>query len=109
MEDQGVLKRREVCVALELHKTLADLLRSDRCLKILAIGRRNIARMREAPRSPMAESWIDEWAEMIDGPVEMMIERMLRVDEHSIDLRQMSPFAGALTQAERVEAIRRAQ
>ncbi|MET3142488.1 UNVERIFIED_ORG: putative heme iron utilization protein [Arthrobacter sp. UYEF2] len=103
------MQRREVRVALELHRTVADLLRSDRCEEILEVGRRNIARMRETPRATIAERWLDEWAHLLGGPIDSLIQRMLAINERGIDLRQISPFAGALTQDERLDAIRRAR
>lgn len=108
-DESQLVKRREVRVSLELHRAVAELLRSDRCEEILAIGRRNIARMRQNPRAPISEGCLDEWAEMLEGPIEILIERMLMVTERGVDPRQMTPFAGALTQRERLEAIRRAR
>ncbi|WP_212746908.1 helix-turn-helix domain-containing protein [Sinomonas gamaensis] len=101
------LERREERVSWELHRAVADKLLRDPN-PILAIARENIARMNEQPRSPYAQGWVDEWERLVAGPVPKLIARMLDSDERAIDLRQMGPFAGVLTQEERLAAIHRA-
>jgi len=51
---------------------------------------------------------VRDWSALLAGPVENLIEVMLRPDERSIDLRQMTPFAGVLTDEERLLAIHKA-
>ena len=55
-----------------------------------------------------AVGWLDEWQALLDGPPEQLVDVFLGGDEHSVDLRQVSPFAGALSDEERLAAIRRA-
>jgi hypothetical protein len=65
--------------------------------------------MRAQVRGSQAQGWLDEWANLVDGPAPRLVEVLLGEDEHSIDLRQVSPFAGVLTQAERTAAIKAAR
>jgi hypothetical protein len=72
------------------------------------IARANLSRMRRSVRGAQAQAWLDEWAELIDDPGPRLIDVFLGEDEHSTDMRQVSPFAGVLTQDERLAAIKRA-
>lgn len=99
--------RREERFPFELHVLLAAKLRDHPELRDLA--RANIGRMRERPRAPMAEAWVDRWEEILDMPADAAEHEMLRGDELGSDLRQMSPFAGALDQDEREIAMKKAQ
>lgn len=76
---------------------------------LYALARRNLQRMRAGVHGPPAHGWLDEWAELLEHPDQRLIEAFLGHDEHSIDLRQVSPFVGALTEAERLSAIDRAR
>jgi hypothetical protein len=102
-----VAERPEVLVQLELHKALLvklidlDLLRE--------LGHRNIARARSTVHGPQADGWLDEWERLLEGPPINLVDVFLGADERSIDLRQVSPFAGALSDDERHAAIRRAR
>jgi hypothetical protein len=51
----------------------------------------------------------DEWAELIEHPGARLVDVFLGEHEHSVDLRQVSPFAGALSEEERLAAIKRAR
>ncbi|MDJ0459322.1 hypothetical protein PUN71_019130 [Arthrobacter sp. NQ7] len=99
--------RREERFPYELHVLLAAKLRDHPELRDLA--RANIRRMRETPRAPMAEDWVDRWEEILDLSADAAERQMLRGDELGSDLRQMSPFAGALDQDERAVAMKKAQ
>lgn len=57
----------------------------------------------------MAEGWVDRWEEILDPPAGEAEREMLRGDELGNDLRQMSPFAGALDPDEREIAMKKAQ
>lgn len=101
------LPRREDRVGLELHRTIAKKLIDDP-ERVLALVPSNVERMRSVVRGPYAHGWLDEWIALSSGPLGELVDRMLATDQRAIDLRQNSPFAGALTQPERVEAIARA-
>ena len=99
---------REERVQLELHRAMLGKLISD-FDGMRTLARRNIATSRQMVRGDQAQGWLDEWATLVDGPPQRLVEVFLGEDEHSIDLRQVSPFAGALSEAERVAAIRQAR
>jgi hypothetical protein len=99
--------RREERVTMELHLTLAQKLRSDP-QAVLAVTPNNLERLRSRLSSPIGQGWVSRWAELLDGPVEDLISGMLADTPEGRDLRQNSPFAGALTQSERIVAIERA-
>lgn len=65
--------------------------------------------MRQTPRAPIAERWLDRWKELLELSDIDLEEAMLRDDEESRDLRQISPFAGALSNQERFLAMKKAQ
>ncbi|MDQ1732172.1 MAG: hypothetical protein QOK10_2331 [Pseudonocardiales bacterium] len=96
--------RPEVAVQLELHRRIIPKLLQDP-ESIRAIARRNLEQARSRRQSPMSQEWIDEWQRLIDGPDSELIQMLIKPGEHAIDMRQMSPFAGALSDAERMEAI----
>lgn len=101
-------QRREERVQLELHRALLSKLISD-FEGMRRLAHRNIAKSRRVVRGYQAQGWLDEWAALVDGPPQRLVEVFLGEDEHSIDLRQVSPFTGALSEEERLEAIRRAR
>jgi hypothetical protein len=54
-------------------------------------------------------AWIDDWDRLLDGPTDRLVEVCVSEDEYAIDMRQVGPFMGVLTQEERLEAIERAR
>jgi hypothetical protein len=100
-------QRREERVQIELHRALLSKLISDP-ERVRDLARRNITRSRSMVRGDQAREWLDEWQALVDGTPERLVEVFLGEDEYSIDLRQVSPFAGALTEEERLAAIQRA-
>lgn len=52
------------------------------------------------------DRWADAWERLLGQPLEVIAEQISRDDEHADDLRQNSPFAGALSEAERRTLLR---
>lgn len=102
-----VNNRREERVSMELHRELARKLRRDP-QRVLEVVPKNLDRLRTRLTSPIGKEWVNRWSELIDGPVDMLIAGMLADTPGARELRQNSPFAGALTQDERLAAIKRA-
>jgi len=100
-------RRREERVQLELHRALLANLITDP-ERVRALAQRNLAKSRTLVRGDQARGWLDEWRRLLDGPPEQLIDVLLAESEHAIDLRQVSPFVGALGDAERLTAIQRA-
>lgn len=102
------LHRREERVSWHLHRAVATKLRGRDGRELIARARTKIPQLRGTVRGPLAHEWLDAWEQALDGPTRDLIDTMLRTDTTGIDLRQVSPFAGALTQDERLAAIHRA-
>lgn len=102
------LERREERVSYELHRAVAEKVIEDP-QQVLSQARSNLQKMLARTRGAHAAGWIHEWEALVSGDIPHLVEVMLRPDERSIDLRQMSPFAGVLTQEERLVAIHKAQ
>lgn len=92
----------------ELHRDVARKL-IDTPDEVLAVVPGNVERMRQHVHGPMAHAWLDEWLTLSRGPLGDLLGAMLAIDQHSIDLRQVTPFAGVLTRQERLAAIDRAR
>lgn len=65
----------------------------------------NLRRLREADRGHSVR-WLDQWEVLLDQPIDEIVVAMLARTQEGIDLRQMTPFAGVLTDVERNQAIR---
>lgn len=100
-------ERREDRVTYELHRAVAKKLVDDP-ERVLEVVPANIAMLRQQVRGDLAQRWLDQWEAASIGAVWELIRLMLGEDSNSKDLRQTSPFAGVLTQQERVVAIARA-
>ncbi len=102
-----ILDRREDRISFELHKAVADKLRVTPD-QVLRVAHMNLERMKNVPRSPYAEGWIREWETLLAGDPDKLVDVMLGTGDRANDLRQVSPFAGVLSQDERLLAIRKA-
>lgn len=89
--------------SLFLHVAIARVLRA-RGTDVDEIARRNISRMRSM--NPNASPLLDEWERILQGTIDQIVGRMLDPSEHGRDLRQVTPFAGVLTPAQRAAAYR---
>jgi transcriptional regulator with XRE-family HTH domain len=99
------LKRREERVSLELHRAVVRRLRTD-SQGVREVARANLPLLRQNVRGEQAHGWLDEWERALDGSTEGLVHLCLRQDERGVDMRQVSPFAGVLSDAERIAAIR---
>ncbi|MGH3646662.1 MAG: hypothetical protein ACRDTM_05750 [Micromonosporaceae bacterium] len=99
--------RREERVQYELHRTLATRLQYQPH-HFRELAHANLTRMRGMVRGKLAQHKLDDWQRLIDGPPDELVTQMLRTDEYGTDLRQLSPYAGALSEVERLAALERA-
>jgi len=67
-------------------------------------ARENLETMRSAARG-QARSWLDEWERLLDGPMEDLLLALTSRSQRGRDLRQNSPFAGVLSEAERDQVL----
>jgi excisionase family DNA binding protein len=69
--------------------------------RVLEVARRNLERMLASSARGSARVWLREWQQLLQGPVENILEALTSRSPKSRELRQNSPFAGVLTDAER--------
>ncbi|TLM80938.1 hypothetical protein FDW84_19120 (plasmid) [Pseudarthrobacter sp. NamE5] len=65
--------------------------------------------MRLTARAPIAERWLNRWEELLQLSDDELEKAMLTDSEEGRDLRQISPFAGALSPEDRLVAMKKAQ
>jgi len=103
----AVTLTREEQRSLALHRAIAVRLAADPA-RVLAKARRNVAVMRRANTDGSAEAWLVEWQRRLRGSLTGVVEVLVSTDQHARDLRQVTPFAGVLSDDER-RAIYRAE
>jgi transcriptional regulator with XRE-family HTH domain len=102
------LERREDRVTLELHRVVAHKL-VDHPDAVTADAIRHLALLRKRVRGDSAHALVDEWERLLTaGRLGALIDVLLGTDSWAVDMRQVSPFAGALSDDERLAAIGRA-
>lgn len=89
---------REDRRSLAVHQAIAKRLRRDP-ETVLRAAEENLERMRK--QHPHASGLVNEWCDILSRPIESIIETMVDPSVHARDLRQVTPFAGVLTTAER--------
>lgn len=72
--------------------------------KTVAAAREQLDRMRPSARG-QAKKWLDEWARLLDGPVDRILAAITDRSLRGRELRQNTPFAGALSPEERQIAL----
>ena len=92
-------ERRSLC----LHRAIAGRLARDPDTT-LRQARRTLALMRR--QHPEAGSLLREWSVLLDRPVEQLVPALTDPSPRARELRQVTPFAGVLTTAERSQAYR---
>jgi excisionase family DNA binding protein len=68
------------------------------------LGRANLGRMRTSTRG-QARRWLDEWERLLNGPIDDLLAMLVSPSPKGRELRQNSPLAGLLTEAERVKVL----
>ncbi len=64
----------------------------------------NLERMRTTSRG-QTRLWLDAWERLLHGPVDKLLATLVSPSPKSRELRQNSPFAGLLTEAERADVL----
>jgi excisionase family DNA binding protein len=73
--------------------------------KVLERARRNLQGMVASSARGATRIWLREWALLLEGPIENVLEVLTSRTPRARELRQNSPFAGVLTDAERRAAL----
>lgn len=89
---------------LEMHRAIATKIESD-AESVREHARRNLKVLRAADTGGNAGPYLNAWEDLISGPVTRLVTVMTSTDQAARDLRQASPFAGVLTDEERLEVI----
>jgi len=85
--------------SLAIHRAIATRLLTDP-IPVLAKAHRNLDTLRAADLGH-ASRRLDEWDHLLNGSVDEIVTTLLARTQRAIDLRQMTPFAGVLTDADR--------
>ena len=85
------------------HAVAAHLVRDP--ARVLALGRRNLDKTLGASARGSAKVWLAQWRQLLDGPVEGVLEALTSRSPRSRELRQNSPFAGVLSEGARREVL----
>jgi excisionase family DNA binding protein len=91
---------RDQLKALWLHRAVAGRLVQDPDAA-LAKAATNLERLRQVHPDGMAAMWLDRWRTVLDSGIEAVLDVLASRAPEAIELRQNSPFAGVLTEAER--------
>jgi hypothetical protein len=73
--------------------------------ELLEVARRRLEQMRLT--APYAETYIERWESLLSGPIESILQVLGADDEDSTALRHASPFAGLLSEQERLATLHR--
>jgi excisionase family DNA binding protein len=91
---------REAERSLWLHRAVAGRLVLDPAA-VMAQARHNLARMQATHPSGMSAGWLARWVRVLDQGVDDVLDVLTSPSPLAVELRQNSPFAGILTDAER--------
>ena len=69
--------------------------------RVLDHARRNLKRMLASSARGATRVWLQEWQQLLQSPVEEILDALTSRSPKSRELRQNSPFAGVLTESER--------
>lgn len=85
--------------SIALHQAVAEKLRQDPSLLAIALANLDSWETRGAGH---AQPYLEAWRQIIGSGVDHCLQVMVEDSERSTALRQSSPFAGVLTDAERL-------
>ena len=89
---------------LWLHRAVAGrLVRDPRA--VMAAAAINLRRLRRMHPAGRAWEWLDRWDAVLDQGVEAVLDALTSSAEYAVELRETSPFAGILTEAERAGVL----
>lgn len=73
--------------------------------ELLDDARKRLERMLES--APYASEYLYRWNELLSGPIENILRTLGADDDESTALRHVSPFAGVLSEKERISVLRK--
>jgi len=90
--------------SLWLHRALLANLLADPD-GVVSVARTNVSRLLEQHPTGMTASWLTEWQQILDRGVDDVAEVLTSRAPGAVELRQNSPFAGALPQQTRSQVL----
>ena len=72
---------------------------------VLELARKNLLFLEETHPRGQARYWLREWRQVLDGPPERILEVLTAPTPYAREMRQNSPFAGVLSDAERIRVL----
>jgi excisionase family DNA binding protein len=100
--------RPEQLRSLWLHRAVAGRLARDP-ERVLARAYRNLDRLQRMHPSGMSAAWLARWRRLLDEGPEAAMRALVDESPEADELRQNSPFAGVLTETERLAILRAAR
>ncbi|GCD19700.1 helix-turn-helix domain-containing protein [Cellulomonas sp. H30R-01] len=73
--------------------------------ELVELARENLAHMRTRHTRGRPAQWLAQWQQLLDGPFDDLLLALTSPSQRSRELRQNSPFAGVLTEDERLAAL----
>ncbi len=101
MNAQQQIERR----ILAQHLLVAERLRSDP-QRVIQHARYNLQRWAGSYADSDKPSWMSDWKELLDGPMNKLLDILTSESERARQLRSSSPFAGIVTPRERWKIIK---
>lgn len=97
--------RREEARSLWLNQVVAGKLVQDPDA-VLGLAHDNLTRLMRTHPEGMSAYWLRRWRAVLDQGADAVLAALTSTSEESIDLRQNSPFAGALPEDERQRVLK---
>jgi transcriptional regulator with XRE-family HTH domain len=99
-------QRRDVTRRWVLHRAVAEKLRTAPPEGWRQHALANLARSRTTVHGSLPQRCLDEWERLLaDGDPERVVNVLLALGEREEEMRALSPFAGLLTEEERLRAL----
>lgn len=98
-------RRPEQARSLWLHRAVAGRLARDP-ERVLRRARRNLERLERAHPAGTSSRWFERWRRLVEQGPEAVMRVLVAESAEADELRQNSPFAGVLPDAERLEILR---
>ena len=94
---------REDQRSLAYHRAVAEILKNDPQRTLLQ-AHRNLEKMYKLHRHP--RELFEHWQKWLELPIDQLIEHLLDVSLVGRDMRQVTPFSGALSPQKRVQVLK---
>ncbi|MCW2505033.1 MAG: DNA-binding protein [Actinomycetia bacterium] len=95
---------RDQLRSLWLHRAVAGRL-VEAPNTVTAKAEANLQRLRQVHPAGMGAVWLGHWRATLDGGVETVLDALTSRTPHAVELRQNSPFAGVLPEADRLAVL----